>query len=521
MNRPIFFTLIALLCSSGQAGAGGLFVPGNGTQAMGRADAFVAKADDPSALHHNPAGLARTTGTVIFIGANLLDYSLTFARAGVYEDNGDGLPYAGQPYPTVENQSRPAIGVAGLQAVPLIAVASDLGGSVPGLRVALGVMAPNAYPGRNFGEYQLEDPGVPPPPQRYDVVDQEAATVLPSIAASYSIGDTIDIGARFSWGFASLQATTYTWALRNFSESVDNDGEFRLDVKDNFVPGFGAGVLFRPVRALEIGLAYSSALDVNARGKGSATLGSHAADIDGDGQNLDAIVPLDPFIAPACAAGGQPGALETCLKLSLPRTATLGARWIVRDRAGKERADVEFDVRWENWSAASDYEILVDGQSQTTGLLLNKTVIRHGFQDVLSVRLGGAYAMPVGAHELTVRGGVAHDTRTAPDTWQRVDVDGAARTTLALGASYRMARVRIDLAGGVVLEGDRTVPECNPDVGMEGCPPGSGQEPVADREAPDPAQPLFQPSAQFQSPFNGGEYSSRYLMLSLGLSTWF
>ena len=516
--------VVATATVSGTAHAGGLFIPGVGSQAMGRAGAFVAKADDPSALHHNPAGFAKVKGMAVHLGSNLVDFSLEFTRDGVYEDVEDmDLPWEGDAYPTVTNDAaRPSVGIGPLQAIPLIAVGSDLKGTVPGLSVGLGVVVPNSYPVRNIGaDYQLEDPDAPPPPSRYDVVAQEAATALPSVAAAYSIGDYLDIGARFSFGFANVQAISYTWAVPNFHEAAAEDGVFEVEVSDNFVPGFGFGLLFRPPGLsdrLEIGAAYSSALHIQAQGQGRTTLGSVAADPLNNG-NVDQIIPVN---TPACADGGEVGALATCLNLTLPQTATLGVRWVLqKSEKHGELADIELDVKWEDWSAASDTEIIVDGRSEQTGLFLNPSIIRHGFQDVISVRLGGSYSIPMGENLIGVRAGVAHDTAAAPNSWQRLDIDGAARTTIALGAAYQSKRYRIDIGGGMVMEGDRTVEACNPANNTEGCTPGSEPLPVAERTAPDPIQPLVNANQQFQSPFNGGQYSSGYLMVSLGVTTWF
>src|SRR6266545_1005657 len=86
------------------ARAGGLFVPGYGSQAQPRAGAFVAKADDPSALFYNPAGLAGQKGTSIHLGFNFVSFEQTYRRAGVYEapEEGEGEPppWTGEPYPT-------------------------------------------------------------------------------------------------------------------------------------------------------------------------------------------------------------------------------------------------------------------------------------------------------------------------------------------------------------------------------------------------------------------------------------
>src|SRR5688572_18892853 len=75
---------------AGPAHAGGLIVPGYGSQGQPRAGAFVAKADDPSALYYNPAGFARQRGTSVQIGLNFIDFSQRFRRAGAYEPTEDG-----------------------------------------------------------------------------------------------------------------------------------------------------------------------------------------------------------------------------------------------------------------------------------------------------------------------------------------------------------------------------------------------------------------------------------------------
>ncbi|MBW2734022.1 MAG: hypothetical protein JRH20_16670, partial [Deltaproteobacteria bacterium] len=52
-----------LLGSALPATAGGYDYPDHGVTALGRAGAFVARADDPLALIYNPAGAARLKGT--------------------------------------------------------------------------------------------------------------------------------------------------------------------------------------------------------------------------------------------------------------------------------------------------------------------------------------------------------------------------------------------------------------------------------------------------------------------------
>src|SRR3970282_764451 len=96
------------------------------------------------------------------------------------------------------------IGVGPFQAVPLIGVSGDIG--VKNLRIGFGIMAPQAYPERSIGaDYEFEaDVNAPPPPSRYDAVEQSAATVMPSVAVAYRAHPMIDVGARFTWGIADL-----------------------------------------------------------------------------------------------------------------------------------------------------------------------------------------------------------------------------------------------------------------------------------------------------------------------------
>ena len=89
----------------------------------------------------------------------------------------------------------------------------------------------------------------------------------------------------------------------------------------------------------------------------------------------------------------------------------MAGRWILRNSDGSERADIELDVQWEDWSKSSDFLLTIDGRSGITGLPLRPLVLRHGLQDTWSFRLGGAYQQPLGGpHILSLRGGVAYDT---------------------------------------------------------------------------------------------------------------
>jgi long-subunit fatty acid transport protein len=257
---------LALVGAPVAAHAGGLFVPGIGPIATSRAGAYVANASDPSALGVNPAGLTKSEGVTVLVGANFLDYSLSFKRAGAYEPvEGEDHPWDGDAYEEQTNASKPPIGFGDFQALPMIVVAVDLEDQVKGLHVAAGLIVPTSYPTRDFSsEYEPDDPAVAPPPSRYDIVKQEAAVIMPSIAAAYRINDKISVGGRFTWGIADLKATTYTWAERNYEEAVSSDARFQIEGKDNFVPAFGLGVQYLVTDAIELGLNFDSQMNTQA-----------------------------------------------------------------------------------------------------------------------------------------------------------------------------------------------------------------------------------------------------------------
>jgi len=54
-----------------------------------------------------------------------------------------------------------------------------------------------------------------------------------------------------------------------------------------------------------------------------------------------------------------------------------------------------------------------------------------------------------------------------------------------------------------------------------GCSSSGEQQPVENRQGPDPINPVNTPSSQIENPVNQGTYKSHYLMFMLGMSTWF
>ena len=486
------------LVASSVAHAGGILVGEAGSQAQERGGAFVAKSDDPAALSLNPAGLVKARNIDVYVGVNLLHYSLDFQRI-VTPQTTMGEPTS---YPKVTNG-------ANWQPIPEITVVEKL---TPNLAIAEGLYVPQSSPNRDFpcvaNANCTVDASGTPAPQRYDIVHQEIIIVFPSLAVAYRVLPQLDLGVRASWGIASIKGRNFTWAGNNHAEDPGFDGDFEASTTDSMILSFGFGALYRPTDNVELGASFSTGGQVRSSGTGTATLGNKVI-FPGIGQLH--IEPVADSQA-ACAPGGTVAQLKTCIDFDLPRRAQLGGRYIFRDGRGRERADIELDGRWEGHNASSDVLVTVDGKdSSPLQLPLKPTLIRHGFDNVWSARLGGAYRFDVGANEgVTLRGGLAYDSAAAPDSWTRLDIDGRPRATVAMGVAYDMPGWTFDIGLAVVAEPSVTVtrvPNSDPSF--------------ANRSQPDPPQPLFTEGDQEFHPINEGTYTSGYLIGSMGITASF
>jgi long-subunit fatty acid transport protein len=518
-----------------------LILPGAGAVSTARAGTGVASTEGGEAISLNPAGLAKSKGTTITIGAAIISYAMSFQRNGTYDDNPDvAEPYEGQRYPVVENDPSPPLGIGSYQPVPVIAVTSDLGGRVPGLTVGAGIYAPNAYPFRNMNNvngkpYFVEKDngglgfpvsfGDPPPPSRYDILEQEAAIILPSIAAAYSVTPQLDIGGRFSAGFSDVKSTVAVWGEpANGYDNVRKDGLFTIHAKDNFIVGWALGATYRPTPVIEVGAQYTGPLNMLAKGE---AVNENGPDVTLSGQPIMVL----PSGAVRCAPGGTPEKLKGCVELGLPMMATVGARYKFLGADGKMNGDLELNVDWQNWSSddAAKYRVTVDAQVTTasmpdSGIDLKQNIVNHGLKDTFGVRLGGSWNFPAGANTVTARAGVGYESAAAKTGWERADFDGASRMLATLGGSYKLERVSIDLGFGYIHEGTRTDPRtCNPVLvaPYEGCGPNGEQQVVGDRQGPDPINPIVNAENQLESPVNEGTFKSHYLLFMAGMSTWF
>lgn len=85
MKAKAVFYLLALSLALPMASMGaGFHIREQGAKAMGMANAFVAQADDPSAVFYNPAGIAFQEGTAISLGVTIINVPETEFKGTTY-----------------------------------------------------------------------------------------------------------------------------------------------------------------------------------------------------------------------------------------------------------------------------------------------------------------------------------------------------------------------------------------------------------------------------------------------------
>jgi long-chain fatty acid transport protein len=85
---PLALALLFALCPQFGYAQGVRFQP-QGATAAGQGNAFSAQADDPSAIHYNPAGLSQVSGIQVLTGTTLVGGSVKFTSPTGIDSRGD------------------------------------------------------------------------------------------------------------------------------------------------------------------------------------------------------------------------------------------------------------------------------------------------------------------------------------------------------------------------------------------------------------------------------------------------
>jgi long-chain fatty acid transport protein len=406
---------VLALAAPSASWAGGLARPSAvGARAIGLGGAFTAVADDPTAIYHNPSGLAFPEESQVYLGAEGVWLDRTWVRP-----DGVAIPE------TTSIQLIPTVGGSTRFALP---------GEKPS-RFAVGVAAYLSYGGAldltatdKSGNLLLKNSLCPRDAQSLltncgaDGITQSTLIlyeVAPAVA--YQVSDVLALGASLRVGIGYFSASD--------KEAIPAPYATQLSAIGTGVGGSFSATL-RPHPRVQLGAIYRTGIDTNLSGGG-----------------------------PVSISGGAPVHYDLNVVLHWPQSAALG----VQVRA-TPWLRVVAQADWEGWSSWESLPL--DFHDPT----FNAAALRQfRYKDTYTFHLGGEANV---GRRLQLRLGANVDTGAVPNEYLRRESRDGTKYDFAAGASVFVGRFRIDAVVDFLYAPDLTFTSDPPPKGTGTVPPG-------------------------------------------------
>jgi len=465
LRNTLLLSAAALLAvPAGPALAGGFEIPDNGTFTLGRGGAFIVRADDPTALVHNPGGLARLRGTHLLYNHVLIWEDATFTRAESELPPGQATEH--DPLAPVSNE-KPLFPL-GL----MVAMATDFG--LDDWTFALGLYGPHSHGQK---KYPLQGG------QRYMLTELETLVLYTNLSVAYGVEDVFGVGLTLQYAMAPRvrlsvvsDGTTGTPLNAYYSPG---DAETTLELKDMAAFSAIVGAWWRVAPELELGLS-GRIIPVN---------------FDLEGTVAAQTTPNSPLEIDVVDSNAR-------LRLTIPPSIKAGVRY--RHLDGEDEVfDVELNVVYEAWSMVSGFDAKLSGTIVgDVSEPLTDTETPKRWRDTVSVRLGGTVSLLEGL-ELSLGG--YWESAAVPQNYEHLDFMSFARVGLGIGVRGQIGPVRLSVAYSHVFQETREVSERFGKVyqvrPLRPCPDRCG--------------------GYSGVPANAGRFESAYDMLAFGLEAMF
>ncbi len=371
-----------------------------GAAAMGMGAAFVAKADDPTAIFFNPAGITQLKGTQITLNYTtaLLDSRLK----GAYN------PYATDPSePAHEDMEEH------WAQIPSFYITRQINDN---WYVGFGFFAPygtmtdwnNSWVGRYYS----------------DKVDLRTYDFNPTIAYKFNDKLSIAVGLNYmlsdvtikksiSLPLTASKVISPSFAEKAFQRPYDLDLDMDAD-GDGW--GFNVGVLFQPTKEWSFGLAYRSNIYIDYDGDADYYRHEGVQAIDNLIQMIGGIPNFSHLLFPDTDISSE---------LRLPDTVAFG----IMNRSIKNLT-LEVDVMWTRWETYDSLDITFDDMFT----LKNYTVRdEKDWDNSWTIRVGAEYQVNP---SWVVRAGYIYDQTPAPSKTRAPELPDADRNDISIGVGY-------------------------------------------------------------------------------------
>ncbi len=261
---------LLLVVSSSSLFAGGFQLNENGARAMAQADAFVARANDASAIFFNPAGIAFQSGNSILFGTTLIAPSVTF-YGPIRDANDPNIAVASKMNSQVFNP---------INVYAKFQVTDDLHvGIAVNNPYGLGTEWPDTWVGRFITTK----------------IDLQTFFITPTVA--YKVTDNFSIGGGVNYVFGSVlikRAVSITSVAVPVSPIVTLD----MSAKNGY--GWNVGAQYKLPSDISVGVSYRSKVKIDAKGTAAFDPNYAALGLPIGDASATLTLPATGFVGIAC-----------------------------------------------------------------------------------------------------------------------------------------------------------------------------------------------------------------------------
>lgn len=418
MKKKMLLAVVTVACAGTAtlASAAGLKVNEQGAKAMSMGNAFAAQADDPTALFHNPAGIAFLKGTQVNIGSTTLLVPST-------EFNGTA-PLSGTAPSNVGTASVTENAKQDIFIAPTFYATHTFEGLPVSIGLGINAIYPLAKKWDESSAFRAEVTNISVKP----------INIQPTVAYRFDDWNlAVAAGLDVTYAQVSMQKMVYTPdpAAPNSAYELGNLG---LDGTATDV-GYNLGLKWKALDNLSFGAAYRSKIKLNVEGNADFTATTPAG-FNMIGMTTSATSPYSRTRVTS----------DVSTKVTLPSSVGLGVAWKPNDRT-----TLEFDAEWTEWSTMEKLQFEFSGPQFAN---FNNKPKPLNWKDVWCYKAGGQYAL---TNNVDLRAGYMYDNNPVPDSTLGPVLPDSDRHSFSIGQGFHNDIFSLDLAYMWTHFVDRTV----------------------------------------------------------------
>jgi long-chain fatty acid transport protein len=393
MLKKITVSFFIVSLSAALVFGSGFSIYEQGGKATAMAGAFIAQANDATAVFYNPAGITSLQGFNLNVGLTVIKPSASFQGPtapgydpNLYSEAEDLTFYPPTFYATYQINED---------------LSAGFGFFVP---YGLGSDWGKEWIGRELATFS------------------EVQTMYLNPVIAYKVMDNLSVAAGFDFVFGSVHLEKSLY----LGYTLDEYAEFKLEGNTTGM-GFNLGLQYKPLENLSLGLVFRS----------NVTLSFD------DGEATFEIPSINPGIDPVLRQNlpNTKGKAE----LVLPTHIGLGIAYDFT-----EQLTAEFDYLQIGWSSYDElvieFEDPVNGETEQT--------VPKNYENSASYRFGIEYRLN---EKLALRAGYLRDTHAVPDDYVEPTLPEGDRNIYNIGVGYKISGFTIDAFYMALLQEDREI----------------------------------------------------------------